>query len=514
MRRLSTLSRDDLDIVLRAYRRWVVPGDRWPLMFLKLRGGWRAAKQRRTGALTRLSDYYLEKHLRGHLMVGARWRLDEDFAVRLAVIDVDADRRVRSRSRRRSPFNVRVRAIRVALRGIGHLAIRSSSSTGVHFYIFLDRAYPAPRVRAALQSLLEAAELRIAPGEIEIWPSRQPLRLPLGRGSCILDRTLRPMFAEHDAAGRLRRDVLHGVVYLNKYGEKHQVSLRRLERASHDGHAKGGVTHKRSNVEDVHAQKATRSPGGNPAPTARLHTYRDLVAAAQRGVSEPGRRFEEASRLVWDLRVAQGLPPATALLKFNEWLDHGEHHSDDLERDPAGTRARMKKDAERYLAHLERRIAAGELWPGRGGGPGAVSLLAVVRGLRAAHGRAWRDIARARLTTRDRHLLATRTRDAWLRDHVGVLIGVLRIALAHRPPATLVSMHRTALVAIAGGKPRPSRAPRRVQRKLGVSAYRTLRRAAERYGLIELASGYLVGVTARQFRVSLPGRPSKEPHDE
>lgn len=512
MNRLSALPHDDLEVVLRAYRRWTVPGDRWPKLFLKLRWGWRAAKHRRTGDPTRLSDYYLGQHLFGRLTAAAKWQLDDDFTVRLAVIDIDADRRTRSRSRKRASFTHRVGAVRRALREISHLTIRSSSSGGVHLYIFLDRAYPAPRVRTALQGLLEAAGLDIAPGEIEIWPSAHALRLPLGRGSCILDRNLRPVFARRDAAGRILRDTVRSVVHLDAFADEHQVSLQQLERACHDDRVPLGVTHERSNDLDVLVPKATRSPRRKHPPTARLTAYRDRVAAAHRGVSAPGRRYEEASLVVWDLRVAQGFPPETVMKKFSEWLERGDHHSDDLERDLLGTRFRMMRDAEGYLAHLERRIEAGELRPGGGGGAPVISLLRVVRDLRTAHGKAWRDAALARLTAPDRRLLDTKIRDAWIRDHLAVFIGLLRIAMLRRPATTLVAMHRTALVAIAGGKPRPLRAPRSVQRKLGVSAYLTLRRAAERHGLIELANGYRVGVTARQFRVFLPGRPRKESH--
>ena len=90
----------------------------------------------------------------------------------------------------------RVRAVVAALGNVPHLLVRSSSSRGVHVYLFFERPYSAADVNEVVSTRVDA----LLGKEVDkLFPSQQALRLPFGSGSCIVEddsTALVPRYAE------------------------------------------------------------------------------------------------------------------------------------------------------------------------------------------------------------------------------------------------------------------------------------------------------------------------------
>lgn len=129
-------------------------------------------------------------------------------------------------------FLRRLTAVEDALGDIPYLLFRSSSSRGLHVYVFFEQSVETPRARKVVVDVLARSGLFVCPGFIEVWPANQALRLPLGRGSCLLDaETLAPLAARFDKGGRLRRDVPASIALLKAMVAKARVPFGELENA-------------------------------------------------------------------------------------------------------------------------------------------------------------------------------------------------------------------------------------------------------------------------------------------
>jgi hypothetical protein len=77
------------------------------------------------------------------------------------------------------------------------LVILSSDRKGVHIYAFIDFDFPirTHKIFSTTTMELKIRKIDTAPGICEVFPAPNKfLRLPLGRGSCLLDpKTLAPM---------------------------------------------------------------------------------------------------------------------------------------------------------------------------------------------------------------------------------------------------------------------------------------------------------------------------------
>lgn len=77
------------------------------------------------------------------------------------------------------------------------IVILSSDRKGVHIYAFIDHGFPirSDRLLSIATMELKIRKIETAPGICEVFPApNRYLRLPLGKGSCLLDpKTLNPM---------------------------------------------------------------------------------------------------------------------------------------------------------------------------------------------------------------------------------------------------------------------------------------------------------------------------------
>jgi hypothetical protein len=135
----------------------------------------------KTGKFIKLHDHVVAYHLLGKYWLGVLapevpWHL---------CIDIDASESLPS-------------IYRIVRDWVPHpIVFRSSNSKGLHVYAFRDFDFP---IRANKLIRITSKELKIrgvktAPGICEVFPAPNKfLRLPLGKGSCLLDpKTLTPM---------------------------------------------------------------------------------------------------------------------------------------------------------------------------------------------------------------------------------------------------------------------------------------------------------------------------------
>lgn len=509
MSQLRGLPQRERDRLLGLYRSLVVPGDVPPKYHVKrFKIGWIAATW--TDETPRsLDNYTLHRHLLGNLMVAARWHPSD--LVSCIVFDIDVARtRFSPRARTGCVLDSvrkRLDALRRALAPCELQAIRSSGSGGVHAYLFLTKPRRGDVVRSVVIERLCAASIKIRPGQLEVWPANQVLRLPLGQGSYLLAADMTPICATVKAQG-VFRNVPASIDHLASFKRRHAVSLDSLRvsttpslRVDQDSSGK---------IERSTPRKPSRQRrrGSSVRPPTMSHhddtevSFRDDIEASHDGISEYGARYRQASRRVYWLRVTRGLAPDETLQEFERWLRTGSHTSKDLESDRRAEVIRgMLRDAGSYIAQLNRRIASGDLTPGTGG---RMAMSALVNHLRGEHGRGWREVARAALTVKD--IEAVQHLPANVRPSVEVVHGLLRMAAARFGKSTFqISMAARTLQTIAGGRTRPvvDAEGRRV-RQLAVSAYKGVLRILERLGVASLTTDAQLGKRARIFEITLP----------
>jgi hypothetical protein len=484
---------EDRRVLIAKYRQLVLPRSSAPLLFhVRNRFGmWIRARWPDTGHEKFLGDGSIDWHLRGKALYASVWRLKEQ-RVRTVVIDLD------NKTQRPDPgwrsaqrdFNARFAAVLAALAPARPLIIRSSSSGGLHLYLFLRRPYRAERVRQVVAARLREQGIDLIDGQVELWPNNRPLRLPLGQGSHLLDARFRLQHARRSGS-RIVRDVPASIQALVVHAEANSVSLRSL----------GVDLYKRESLAKTEVKRtaAVRTGGGA--------SYRDDILASEDGIPQHHTRWRIVNRRLFHLRVERGLSHADALIEFGRWLRDEHHVSRDLERDRDGTIRSLLKFADGCLAGLDARITRGDLRVGNrgaGGGFGALSLY--LDSLRQGHPDDWRAAARSRLTRADIRRLA-KLADPRTREHAGIVLGVLRWGFDQDRPVQRVTLAARSLMSICGGRTRPvlDHRLRRV-RFLAVSAYQRVVRALTRLGLITLEESEIVGRRARLFSVRLPGR--------
>ena len=301
---------------------------------VKRRYGWGAEKYK-DGSWKALDRYALRRHVLGTYQVAVRWHAGQ--LVQHAVIDLDSPpKNVAQRTRGAFPHLVvssdrlmyaRLQQVLAAFQNPPHVIIRSSTSRGPHVYFFFDKPYPGDDVRAVLHATLKAAGLPPNGTVVDkIFPSNQALRLPLGRGSCILEERggrLQPLFARevpwrplpqvaasYAAAGAgeppagvytLLRDVEASPDAFVDMANAARIPLHRL------GSAHGGVVGKVVAATSVRAAAA-------PGSSVPRHQGRGGEALAQAGTRH------RQSREFLAFRWRAGIDRVQALTEYRAWL--------------------------------------------------------------------------------------------------------------------------------------------------------------------------------------------------
>ena len=356
-----------------------------PPLFHLTAEGWRPLRS--NGRHHRLDNTQLRRHLSRDATLAAKWH--PDLECNLAVIDIDTHDEDELDSTQLTLFGPEPghsaldRLWRVRRAFPISLIIRSSKSDGLHVYVFFDRFHRAAVVRESVIARLAHVGLKPAPGHIEVWPSNQNLRLPLGAGSCIVEvdpeRTnhLRPTYARFDSRRHLHRQPHLDISHAYEFARSNRVPLPWT--------LPPRPTNRRLRKNEPTIQPALPQPARAPSdPThnrlLKGAEYRAEVAQIQHG-ARTGMRRNDAEKLLFSLYVVRGLDHATALKQFEHWLRTADHTSRDLTGKAKESCIRsMITSAPKTLDRLDRGIEAGRLVRGvhMKRQPGAASLEAMV----------------------------------------------------------------------------------------------------------------------------------------
>ncbi|MDP3156594.1 MAG: hypothetical protein Q8N23_28240 [Archangium sp.] len=325
------------------------PGHSWAPSRIKIGqwawvgGGWRKAflrpalppPKRRADFLSAKADFQtatpltftrVVRHLLGDkgVVLGQQPRATS----RLVVIDLDAKQNGGPVKRRYSRV---VDAL--GLRG-QHAVVRSSASGGLHIYFRVAENQGAPEPRHQVAHQLSTAGIKIENGYCEVFPKGSSnLRVPFGEQSRLLRRgTLRSYRAPH----------LDQVLRFLKQIRRSAVALRVV--TTHGVSAPSRSLIRRSPILGA-------SSGGPNLGEPRCAENEPSIEEIMRGITGPGRRNKESFRLL-QFFVGKGWDDVRIHAAFTHWLDHGDHHSKDFERDASAAKRKLLADLPGTLRRI------------------------------------------------------------------------------------------------------------------------------------------------------------------
>lgn len=384
-------------------------------------------------------------------------------------------------------------------RGVRGLVFQSSTSGGLRYRVPLVGFHLAADLRERTVDALERYGLEVVPGVLEVWPARQPLRLPFGAGSDLWNVSLsKPLTGKLDAARRLHRNPGAGIeewahLSVQRRVEVEKVLGPRLVVVSGGGSGSEFPSRACSPLPSLAPPDAPKTHAAKKNPS-----HWEKVEVVERG-ARLGRRNSDAGFMVLHWYVVLGLDRGEVRRRYEAWLTTGAHTSRDLTG--SGRERvihRMLGDLDRELDRLDDGVRAGRWVRGLGaaGGSSNLALKFQYDRLRDEHGKAWRAVAVAALTAADRALAAD-VADPKVRRAVEVTMGMLRLM---RPEGGTfdVSLNRRALGGIAGGRMRGGELP-----------YRLLLREMADHGVVsrEPILPAVEGDRAAVYSVTLPPAP-------
>ncbi|HEX04987.1 MAG TPA: hypothetical protein ENH10_07520, partial [Bacteroidetes bacterium] len=163
------------------------------------------------------TDRELLMHLTQEYILGVPWGKVTDFIV----FDIDCADMYDPGIGKVHPTYDRVQQVLDVLDNPDYLLVRSSDSSGVHVYIFIDAPLPVLDIKAAIGSAMAAGGITLSDGWIEhsTGKEKNALRLPLGAGSFILD---------HDTYEPVAHTLSDQLDYLADFVHTHTVPVDQL----------------------------------------------------------------------------------------------------------------------------------------------------------------------------------------------------------------------------------------------------------------------------------------------
>jgi|GEM_PF-646807 len=218
----------------------------------------------------------------------------------------------------------------------GSLVFQSSTSKGLHVYYFLDRKVTIGKLQRLIKRRLDFFGIEIRPGLCEIFPQElRALRLPLGRGSFILDEiTLTP----------LHETVKDGIRILRTKLKYHSVTELFLPKEYFEGVSIYGipVVYHPFAVDIINNEeipKVKRSILGpkylqnkvtnDPMLPLKGKAFKDYIDHVLRfGIETEGTRFEIQCKLIYHF-WSTGLSEEMTFEKIRNWYLSFDHNSKD-----------------------------------------------------------------------------------------------------------------------------------------------------------------------------------------
>jgi len=345
---------------LNTYGRVCLPGSRFN-RFYKIEGTYTRAVRRRVGRATR-EDLLLHLHRSRPLAV--EWPHES----RIFVLDLD--RVLGASVSKELEFLQRIEAVRTAFDG-ELIIVRSSTSRGIHAYAHLDKRYGCHEIAHFVCDTLLRAGISLSPGRVELWPRTAcPLRMPLGRGSTILDPdTLMPLAGRFTRGNRLLRDVPKAIELFAEMAAENARPLKdwaRRPRARSKAPKSNPKTRNRGHIVE-RIEPLTSLATSNPSSPELLYgnDYKASIAAIEeRGFSE-SHRNDELLKYVFDLRIVRGFPNERALAELADLVHRKEklHTSKELRTNLRRGLRKIIRSAESYLRRLDALLTKGHLQP-------------------------------------------------------------------------------------------------------------------------------------------------------
>ena len=440
-----------------------------------------------------LDNFFARLHLGGDTTLAAQWRLDLE--TRVAVVDID-----NHDGKSKADLIAILRKVRWVLPW--SLVFRSSTSGGLHVYVWFDDYYPAETVRERLVEGLSRV-VPVEPGIVEVWPANTALRLPLGQGSCLLDPdTLEPVYARYDRAGRLRRAPALDIKAAHDFASSQAINRPQLyaigKKISTYSTPK---PKKRLEIggSDLDIPPPITMPRANSGQLRGADFWAEFAAAKQG--ARTGHRYDDHRRLLFGWYIPMGLSREETLSRHTEWLETAHHTSRDLTgRRRAGTIRSMERDAIKYLDdHLDKGIESEDLTkrkPTRQVDRHTDTYLAEMVEIaqrtagRLARPRPWRKYARSYASSADRVLVDGLDRP--LAQRITLLLGLLRLTVEKKKTTIrIVSINSKAVNAMIGGTRARGRGPELIAHLVGL-------------GVLTLHAEEIVGERCRTYAVRLP----------
>jgi hypothetical protein len=373
--------------------------------------------------------------------------------------------------------------LRTMLGDPARAAVRSSPSRGAHLFVPLLELADGATLQERLLTAVQSRPIR----GLEVF-CRGHLRVPLGRGSCLLDpETLRPMHARDWGRG-VRRDLWRSIESLCEQieGARHPIARLNLPpaRPNPSPHPPSLSPPMRRIGEQAPSLRVPQGEG------RRGREFFKLIEENEGGIGDRHTSNDVVLARTWKLRVMAALPPEDVMAEMLHWFDQGEH-------DSPMTRDELRGRVRSYLRRLEQRIDAGEVVPGMSG----QSMESHVEGLRSDP--RWRHRT-ASLVQPVRHP------NPRLARGLTMLAGAIRsMELGGADLSREVTVSFAVAERLVGKDAFPAEARHglpvalstRPSRGTGLSAGKVLLDWARHLGLLTRTGNYEVEVTARRFRV-------------
>ncbi len=404
--------------------------------------------------------------------------------------------------------------------GSDRIKIRSSMSGGTHDIFLLDKFYDLKDVRSTIEKRLLSFGIPLKNGSVEILPARPTInvRIPLGRGSCVLDAV--DLGQCNDPPGEQLRQLLNASVK--------PLSFWEVPRPYQHSEIGRGVpptspSPRREPTGDRYASLTPDQREGSegcrayPRPISEKAGHggwdRQMRSVWERG-SDEGERWTQFGSLVWTLVVRCHLSDEEVRDYLVSWL-WGVSHRCEKYRERGGKEHQLR-ELPGLLKRLRSRLSAGGLVLSRvrmslppihapetnedtpSALPEGVTLpkmfpayTSLVRGLQRTGGD-WRQKARALVVVPG--LLEVPER---IRDRVLVLSGIVSTG------SDWVGVSSVALRNLAGVHPYDSETIQWVgEFSPSPTPYRVLLGAMVKLGILTPAEKYKKGVHANMFRVN------------
>lgn len=260
-------------------------------------------------------DKLIARHLRDRAIVGLPFREYTD----LLVLDFDNHDPARDRTK-----DIRRLLDRVQDQIGEGVVFRSSDSGGMHAYFHLDGVHHREDIRAFGRDLLRRVQSHRDPVGVDVFPSGNVLRLPLGKGSAYLTSTFDPI--------EDKREALHAALDARSLLLS-ESSLIRIETDR--------AALVREALYNSGLSRERRSKGGHSETVARL---------LAQGITSAG-QTNEAIRYLAAHAVFYGMhaDPLSAVEWTIAWMD--QHHNGNS-RDWSNDRDRMRVKIADHVRHF------------------------------------------------------------------------------------------------------------------------------------------------------------------